>query len=55
MLGLNGLVERVLSDANERMERRCQLQARGVLLEMLLEKVTQWLSNPVRKYAAAPR
>jgi hypothetical protein len=55
ILGLSGFVERVLSAANERMERRCQLQARGVILEMLVEKVAQWLSGPVRKYADAPR
>ena len=43
ILGESGFVEQVLSAANERMDRRYQLQARGFTFEMLVEKVAQWL------------
>jgi hypothetical protein len=43
ILGESGFVEQVLSAANERMDRRYQLQARGFTFEMLVEKVAQWM------------
>ena len=43
ILGESGFVEQVLSAANERMDRRYQLKARGFTFEMLVEKVAQWL------------
>ncbi len=43
ILGESDFVEQVLSAANERMERRYQLQASGFTFERLLEKVAQWL------------
>ena len=43
ILGESSFVEQVLSAANERMDRRYQLQARGFTFEILVEKVAQWL------------
>ena len=44
ILGESGFVERVLSAANEQLERHCQLRARGVTFEMLVENVARWLN-----------